>query len=764
MYRYIFMQIRRSLLLNVLFCLLLATAGVLLCLGTGLLVSARNGISALDDHFTTIALPETDLVRRQATYIMETQGTGLYDTGQGLLSSSDLVWGHTYNGRAIDYITDDILNSLKDSVYSSGALETAPRRTFGAYSPDIIPVYYTDRNQPVAGSAGHSAAFIGVCNEVLETQKLDSYIDPETGTPVHYLKTVAYISFAIEQELVYDSEVAEGRSPGFGKNTGVVWTRVDFRDPDGGYFFVPGERYFLSGTDYKPQYMLWTFEEPERFVLPEDGMVAFIQIPLALDDNMVRTVTGSHMTRDSLCTRMYWRLTIDLHKKLTEEVFPLDVIEDVYYGEVDTRYSFKLDSGDDWSAAIEVANKRAYPLNIITADNLSSFLQFNQNLAEIVSGRNFSKDETGAGVRVCIIPKELAQKNELEVGDTITLSVFETGYPSVELYDTSFMYCDYYNDKDWDYKNDRPTSWIGARRSGFRAWMPSRYEYGAREAGPIEFEIVGIYSAPRPLKSDPHNIPLNTVFIPEKSFEGFPGEPGNSQHDAGLSAARRFTASPDTVGRQRSESPLLNMIVLPNGGGDEFERLIKELTPEYSHLFRVYDQGYSIVRPVFDTLLRYSVLIFVICAAVWVAAIMLFCFFYVLRRKKEAGILYALGIDGKRRFRWVAIQCAILVIVAQATAFGVSASLYQDVLDNAMEAVQGMNIVESPDRSALLNGEPDVSQDFSAGIAGDERAQQSMILSAAPLVMPLCAGLGTAVLLLTAGGISRRISRQGVKS
>ena len=93
MYRYIFMQIRRSLLLNVLFCLLLATAGVLLCLGTGLLVSARNGIKALDDHFTTIALPETDLIRRHAAYILETQGTGVYDTGQGLLSADDLVWG-----------------------------------------------------------------------------------------------------------------------------------------------------------------------------------------------------------------------------------------------------------------------------------------------------------------------------------------------------------------------------------------------------------------------------------------------------------------------------------------------------------------------------------------------------------------------------------------------------------------------------------------------------------------------------------------------
>jgi len=766
MYKYIFMQIRRSLLLNVLFCLLLVTAGVLLCLGTGLLVSARNGISALDGFFTTIALPDPDLIRKQASYIFETEVTGLYDTGQGLLSADDLLWGNTYNGRVTDYITDDILNSLKGSVYSSGIFDTAPRRVYGAYSPGIVPEHFLDNNQPVAGSAGHSAAFIGVCTEVLETQTIGSHIDPETGTPEYFLKTVAYISFAIEQELVYHPGLADGRSPGFGKNTGVVWTRVDFRDPGGGYFFTPGERYFLSGTDYRPQYSLWVFEDSDRFFEVADGVVGFLPVKLTLDDNKDAAVIGSRDTLGELGSRFLWRAFAYEHSKLTEGVFPMDVVSEVYNGAVDRRYAFKLDSGDDWQAAVDAANKGAYQLNIITTDNLYSFVKFNQNFAEIVSGRHFSIDETGGGARVCIIPNDLAARNELEVGDTIKLSIFEIGYPSVELYDTVQMWCDYYNEEDWDYKNDTATAVYGTRRKGFRAWMPGRYEYGAREAEPIEFEIVGLYSARPPLKGDPHNIPLNTVFIPEKSFEGFPGGQQSAftqnvsfTHSlSGLSASHPYAVSYETASLQRSESPLLDMIILPNGGGGEFLRAISELTPEYSHLFRVYDQGYSYAKPIFDTLMNYSVLVFALCAAIWAASFILFCFFFVLRRKKEAGLLYALGVNRKRRFRWVMVQCAVLIIVAQAAAFAVSASLCQNVLDYAMETVTGMN------SSADMERQKSEGADFRAGISGAERVEQSMILNTDPSAVPISAGVGAVLLLFSAGGISRRISGQGVKS
>jgi len=200
------------------------------------------------------------------------------------------------------------------------------------------------------------------------------------------------------------------------------------------------------------------------------------------------------------------------------------------------------------------------------------------------------------------------------------------------------------------------------------------------------------------------------------------------------------------------------MIILPNGGGGEFLSAVGELAPEYSYLFRVYDQGYSYAKPVFDTLMNYSVLVFALCAAVWAASIILFCFFFVLRRKKEAGLLNALGVNRKRRFRWVMIQCAVLIILAQAAAFSVSVSLYQNVLDYAMETVADMNSSAAPEHPAVEG------VDFSAGISGAQRVEQSMILSTDPTAVPGSAGIGAVLMLLFVGGISRRISRQGVKS
>ena len=222
---------------------------------------------------------------------------------------------------------------------------------------------------------------------------------------------------------------------------------------------------------------------------------------------------------------------------------------------------------------------------------------------------------------------------------------------------------------------------------------------------------------------------LNTIFIPDNAFEGFPNLPPTDN---------------------RAESPLLNMIILPNGNNEDFWQTINKLSPEYSRFFEIHDQGYSIIKSTLDSLFTGSVLVYILCGLIWGTCILIFCLFYISRKKKEAGFLYALGINKKHRFRWIFLQCAFLIIIAHTAAFGASSLFYQNVLDYTVEMV-------------IDNTSTD-SMEFSDGAVSEAAAIHNIIINKNPFAIPLSIGLTTIILLFIAGNISAHISRQGIQS
>jgi hypothetical protein len=253
---------------------------------------------------------------------------------------------------------------------------------------------------------------------------------------------------------------------------------------------------------------------------------------------------------------------------------------------------------------------------------------------------------------------------------------------------------------------------------------------------PIVFEIVGIYNAPRAQLLDPHSIPLNTIFIPDNSFEGFPYEGGD------IPQWFQF----------QSESPMLNMIVIPNGRNEEFREAINTLIPGYGNFFSIYDQGYSIVRGALDNLLRGGTLIITLCLAGWLISEIVFCLFYVMRKKKEVGLLYAMGFSRKSRFRWVFMQCLIVVILAQIIAFTTSSMLYGQILSYAN------NAVEADIQDALT-----ADTEFTDADIVEDGAQRGVTLLQDPWAVPLGIGGGMLLLLLFSGGISASIVKKGIQ-
>ena len=69
MFKYILKQLKRSIVTNALFCLLLTLAGTLLCISAGLRYSAHKALLDINETITTIGIPDRSAVNMLANEI-----------------------------------------------------------------------------------------------------------------------------------------------------------------------------------------------------------------------------------------------------------------------------------------------------------------------------------------------------------------------------------------------------------------------------------------------------------------------------------------------------------------------------------------------------------------------------------------------------------------------------------------------------------------------------------------------------------------------
>jgi len=722
MYKYIASQIKRSAVLNIAFCLLLAMTGTLLCLGTGLLLSAHGSSRLIDEQFTTIALPDASAIRRHTMNQIETLNITEFDTGDEIITPEHIYFGSRFRYIVADFMVDDILREIDEVVYGSGAVDMDSRNYLGAYSADVVPFFVQDQNPLMLppGNAGGSAAFVVRVTYIEEAYGYIHYsVDPVTDEGSYSLIAHAYVSFEVEEviSLHPDTPVPS-----------MVYMSVGVQDARGGYFFELGGRYFIYGQ-YSPYY--WkSFTADDSVSRDPLPFVWFGMDPLIGGDGTWRMGVSEAVfgaiseevvdvnivqSRENLHSNVWTSLRRLYDMNFADYDFPLNVIafrskmdaENWWFrlGDMSFEEALLSDIGQNIELAVTAVERNANRLNILTTDNIGSMFQFHQRRATLFSGRMFTEEEYEAGARVAIINQPLANKNDLVVGDIITLTFYEGMYASV-------------------------TRLAGGDASvTLRSWWPGGYSSGMLVSKPIEFEIIGTFNAPRAVFENPNAIPMNTIFIPNNSFEGF---------------AHYYNGS-SFWQDDRAESPLLNTIIIPNGRNEEFRETVNTLLPGYGNFFIIYDQGYSIVRAAIDNLIRGAVLIFILCLAGWLIAMLVFCLFFVLRKKKEVGLLYALGISKKNRFRWVLVQCLVIILVAQGIAFVASTVFYERILDYAVE-------------TAMQEAATDDLFFTDAAVAADGVAQDPSVYQD-PWAVFLGIFIGVILLILSTGGISWKMTK-----
>lgn len=286
--------------------------------------------------------------------------------------------------------------------------------------------------------------------------------------------------------------------------------------------------------------------------------------------------------------------------------------------------------GEDWLKLVEMKEMEDYLFRVLPTNSLDLLPSFHQSFAYIDGGRAISAEEFESGTRVCMLPKSLAIRNQLGVGDTVTLPLLCAMY--------------------------------GCERDSLISFLPEGILLDANGEyyepfWEAEYEIVGTYSLTTEGGGGVGEIPTDLFIIPMKSV-GATDENNLIQ----VSPMNRLTAS----------------FQIKNGTIAEFDAALHQAVPEASLLTISYDDGgYTNVMSGLQRAKNTAILLLIAGALAAVIIAVLLLFFMVVRQKKRTAIERSLGMTKGQCRRSLLAGLLVLVVLGTAIGSGTAAVLME---------------------------------------------------------------------------------------
>jgi Predicted ABC-type transport system involved in lysophospholipase L1 biosynthesis, permease component len=258
---------------------------------------------------------------------------------------------------------------------------------------------------------------------------------------------------------------------------------------------------------------------------------------------------------------------------------------------------------------------------VILSDNVQSMYVFNTGIAGLIEGRFFDATDYAEGSNVCMVSAAYAQYNNYQLGDKLTL----------DLYDTGFYACD-------------------AIPRG-----PCLPEDRMNVTG--EYEIVGIYSAPE-FSLGEQLICADTILVPKKSV------PGNES----------FGSIP--VNR------LMTSLILKNGTKEQLLAYMDRAGQKDAYL--CFDQSFRAAEISLDAVLQNGRQLLWTGVAALIVASALAHFLTMRRFAPSAKTMRILGIDRKVVTRQALGAFLTIDALAVILGAGLSAVLFSIITEKAL--------------------------------------------------------------------------------
>jgi hypothetical protein len=319
-----------------------------------------------------------------------------------------------------------------------------------------------------------------------------------------------------------------------------------------------------------------------------------------------------------------------------------------------------LDSGDEkWNEIVNNCRITKHSTEILLTDDMYSIYSFNVGDAFVLTGRAIRKDEYEQGAKVCVINSSFAYYNDLNIGDKIKLSIYESdfviGTKQIRDKDVGTSFGE--NDTE-DY------------------FAPLGYE-GQDFITEAEYEIVGTYSLPPSAERGELLISQNVLIAPSKSIEGdFNTKPVEAE------VVRRMDEVIHRIKMERTSIPGSFSVVIENGKAEEFEEEMAALG--YGGMFYYFDQNYSQISGILDGYLKTASFIVLISVLAWVCIAAVFLSIYMISSRKSLATMLSLGSGRIKAFMNEMAGISLIIFIASVVGLIVGIILYGKVLDQTI--------------------------------------------------------------------------------
>jgi len=626
-------QSARSAVTGTLMIVLVSLSSIFMFLSVSTWLTARSSISEAQKAYTSIAVAaENEFLKDINVY-----KDGIYD-----YSSLIGIYEAAEQSEHVEYV--DIRD--KCMAYSS-VIETTTSGMSDEYNTITAVDYPYDLS-----------VVVGTCVSVKYIWSGGAY-DPSIGEVVNRFDYDVVLEIDRNESPVLDEDYTYSR---------YIRVFTDQITSDLSDCFNVGERYILYGSKGYSQYPKTERyrDKPARLtleiLLPGRKEERGVEITDSIFYELVKFEPYMHEILGTSNSTTVVRTTPEGKIEYNiEDCYFRAYMDDAYmaYAKLDGTLEEFLSSekGQKWNRWIEECQITLSSLKMNFTGNLDSILLFNQDLAYITEGRTFTEQEYSEGAKVCIISAETAKDSGIKVGDKINFNFWSNGYTL--------------------YQDDNKQIWQHA---------PFGDGCGFIEEG--TFEVIGIYKAENVWNENEFFLTPNNAFAPKRSIE----KPISLELPEFLQIQydeEKGTYDFPLTGQFQSISNTHSYVIKP-GHIEAFEKEMESLG--YGGMFYYYDQGYSMISPILDSLRESTSLLMYVSVAVW--AVILSAFFIIMasRSRKTAGIMMSLGTKRNQIFVHM-LSMLICVIIISSLAGGITGYfMYDGIVGKIYEEAREDNV------------------------------------------------------------------------